>query len=108
MEDTRQLAVYSYATSKITKSEARTMTVKVLRLPGSVKHLEKEPSDKALSLGREEIERIFQARYEQSILRNTVGRQQRYTSVRATFHKSFFERNKGQLHTKAQSSNQSQ
>ncbi|PHZ09421.1 uncharacterized protein RHIMIDRAFT_240533 [Rhizopus microsporus ATCC 52813] len=76
MEGIRQLAVYSYATSKTTKSEARTMAIKALRLPDSVKHLEEEPSDKALALGREEVERIFQARYEQSILRNAVGRQQ--------------------------------
>ncbi|RCH89912.1 hypothetical protein CU097_011393 [Rhizopus azygosporus] len=52
------------------------MAIKELRLPNSVKHLEEGPSDKALALGREEVERIFQARYEQSILRNAVGRQQ--------------------------------
>jgi hypothetical protein len=75
MEDIRQLAVYSYATSKATKSEARTMAIKALRLPDSGKHLEEEPNDKALALDREEVERIFQARYEQSILRNAVGRQ---------------------------------
>jgi hypothetical protein len=72
----RQPAVYSYATSKTTKSEARTMAIKALRLPDSVKHLKEEPSDMALALGREEVERIFQARYGQSILRNAVGRQQ--------------------------------
>ncbi|PHZ09028.1 uncharacterized protein RHIMIDRAFT_240902, partial [Rhizopus microsporus ATCC 52813] len=54
MEGIRQLAVYSYATGKATKSEARTMAIKALRLPDSVKHLEEEPSDKALALGREE------------------------------------------------------
>ncbi|PHZ08465.1 uncharacterized protein RHIMIDRAFT_241486 [Rhizopus microsporus ATCC 52813] len=36
MEDIRQLAVYSYATSKSTKSEARTMAIKALKLPDSV------------------------------------------------------------------------
>ena len=122
MEGIRQLAVHSYATSKTTKSEARAMAIKALRLPDSVKYLEEEPSDKALALDREEVERIFQARYEQSILRNAVGRQQRsfnhsnrglgrqqrYTSGRRTFHKSFFGRSKSQLHTEAQSSNQLQ
>ncbi|CEG64818.1 hypothetical protein RMATCC62417_01727 [Rhizopus microsporus] len=109
MEGIRQLAVYSYATSKTTKSEARTMAIKALRFPDSVKHLEEEPSDKAMALGREEVERIFQARYEQSILKNVVGRQQqslnhnnrgfgrqqRYTRGRGTFHRSFFGRSKG-------------
>ncbi|CEG67190.1 hypothetical protein RMATCC62417_03656 [Rhizopus microsporus] len=124
MEGIQQLAVYSYATSKITKSEARTMAIKALRLADSVKHLEEDPSDKAmaLALGREEAERIFQARYEQSILKNAVGRQQqslnhnnrgfgrqqRYTRGRGTFHRSFFGRSKGQIHTEAQSSNQPQ
>ncbi|CAO3658294.1 hypothetical protein G6F70_002641 [Rhizopus microsporus] len=122
MEGIRQLAVYSYSTSKTTKSEARTMAIKAPRLPDSVKHLEEEPSDKTLALGREEVEKIFQARYEQSILRNAVGRQQqsfnhsnrgfgrqqRYTRGRGTFHKPFFGRSKGQLHTEAQNSNQPQ
>ncbi|PHZ14527.1 uncharacterized protein RHIMIDRAFT_235303 [Rhizopus microsporus ATCC 52813] len=49
MEGIRQLAVYSYATSKAIKSEAKTMAIKALRLPDSVKHLEEEPSDKKCS-----------------------------------------------------------
>ncbi|PHZ14756.1 uncharacterized protein RHIMIDRAFT_276137 [Rhizopus microsporus ATCC 52813] len=85
-------------------------------------HLEEEPSDMALTLGKEEIERTFQARYEQSILKDAIGRQQqsfnhsnrrfgpqqRYTKGRRSFHKSFFGRSKDQLHTEVQSSNQSQ
>ncbi|CEG80004.1 hypothetical protein RMATCC62417_14401 [Rhizopus microsporus] len=50
MEGIRQLAVYSYATNKTTKSEARTMVIKALRFPDSVKRLEEEPSDKAMAL----------------------------------------------------------
>ncbi|PHZ07872.1 uncharacterized protein RHIMIDRAFT_316490 [Rhizopus microsporus ATCC 52813] len=64
MESIRQFAVYSYTTSKATKSEARIMVIKTLKLLDSVKYLEEEPNDKSLDLGREEVERIFQARYE--------------------------------------------
>ncbi|KAG1031785.1 hypothetical protein G6F43_013886 [Rhizopus delemar] len=55
MEGIRQLAVYSYATSKTTKTEARSMAIKALRLPDSVKHLEEEPpSDKSLALAKQD------------------------------------------------------
>jgi hypothetical protein len=122
MEGIRQLAVYSYARSKATKNEARAMAIKVLRLLDSVKHLEEEPSDKTLALGREVIERIFQARYERSILRNAVGQQQQSlnysnrgygkqqwtTRGRGTYHKSFFGKSKRPQPQESQSSNQSQ
>ncbi|PHZ14874.1 uncharacterized protein RHIMIDRAFT_235628 [Rhizopus microsporus ATCC 52813] len=49
MEGIRQLAVYPYATSKATKNEVRTMAIKALRLPDSVKHLKEGPKDKALA-----------------------------------------------------------
>ncbi|CEI87429.1 hypothetical protein RMCBS344292_01843 [Rhizopus microsporus] len=108
MEGIQPLASYSYTTNRVTKSEVRAMVIKALKLPDSVKHLEEELNDKTLVLGREEVERIFQARYEQSILRKVVGRQQslnhsnrgfgrqqRYTRSRGTFHKSFFGHSKG-------------
>ncbi|KAG1047758.1 hypothetical protein G6F43_009814 [Rhizopus delemar] len=65
MEGIRQPAIYSYATSRTTKTEARSMTIKVLRLSNSVKHLEEEsPSDRSLSLNKQDMDKIFQARYE--------------------------------------------
>ncbi|KAG1169984.1 hypothetical protein G6F55_007003 [Rhizopus delemar] len=60
-----------------TKTEARSLAIKGLRLPDSVKHLEEEPpSDKPLALGKQDVDKIFQARYEQPMLRNAVGRRQ--------------------------------
>ncbi|CEJ03023.1 hypothetical protein RMCBS344292_17014 [Rhizopus microsporus] len=76
MEGVRQLAVYSLATSKTTKTEARSMALKALKLHDSIKHLDEEPNDKSLALDKETVEKIYQARYEQSILRNAVRRSQ--------------------------------
>ncbi|CEG78273.1 hypothetical protein RMATCC62417_12908 [Rhizopus microsporus] len=105
MEGIRQLAVYSYTASKTTKSEARTMATKALRLPDSIRHLEEESSDKVLALGKEEVEKSFKPDTNSPILRNAVGRQQqsfkhsnrgfggqqRYTRGRGTYRKSFLD-----------------
>ncbi|CEG71391.1 hypothetical protein RMATCC62417_07134 [Rhizopus microsporus] len=80
------------------------MALKALKVPDSAKYLDEEPNDKSLALDKETVEKIYQARYEQSILRNAVGRSQHSfnqrsrgygkrqwnTRGRGTFHKSFF------------------
>ncbi|CAO3681675.1 unnamed protein product [Rhizopus microsporus] len=120
MEGVRQLAVYSLATSKTTKTEARSMALKALKLHDSIKHLDEEPNDKSLALDKETVEKIYQARYEQSILRNAVrrsqnsfnqrnrgyGRQQWNTRGCGTFHKSFFDKRRDHQPPKSQSPNQ--
>ncbi|CEG66990.1 hypothetical protein RMATCC62417_03476 [Rhizopus microsporus] len=64
MERARQLAVYSLVSSKTTKTEARSMALKALKLPDSVKHLDEEPNDESLALDKETAEKTYQARYE--------------------------------------------
>ncbi|KAG1177725.1 hypothetical protein G6F70_008551 [Rhizopus microsporus] len=88
MEGVRQLAVYSLATSKTTKTEARSMALKALKLHDSIKHLDEEPNDKSLALDKETVEKIYQARYEQSILRNAVRRSQNSFNQRTTNRRS--------------------
>ncbi|CEI95564.1 hypothetical protein RMCBS344292_09747 [Rhizopus microsporus] len=106
IEGVRQLAVYSLVSNKTTKTETRSMALKTLKFPDSVKHLDEEPNDKSLALDKETVKKIYQARYEQSILRNAVGRsqhsfnqrsrgygkQQCNTRGRGAFHKSFFDK----------------
>ncbi|KAG1049069.1 hypothetical protein G6F43_008582 [Rhizopus delemar] len=123
MEGVRQLAVYSYATSRATETEARSMAIKALRLPYSVKHLEEEPpSDKSLALDKQDVDKLFHARYEQSMLRNAIGRrhntsnqrgkifgkQQWNTRGREGFQKSFFGRGRGPKQAESQTPNQPQ
>lgn len=54
------------------------MAIKELRLPDSFKRLEEEEtlSNKSLALGKQDVEKKLQVRYEQSISRNTVERSQ--------------------------------
>ncbi|KAG1058191.1 hypothetical protein G6F43_000015 [Rhizopus delemar] len=106
MKGVGQLAVYSYATSRTTKTEVRSIVIKALRLPGSIKHLEEEPSsDKPSALDKRDVNKIFLVSYEQSMLRAAVGRrqnpfnqrgktfgkQQWNTRGRGSFQKSFLE-----------------
>ncbi|KAG0752280.1 hypothetical protein G6F60_011825 [Rhizopus arrhizus] len=70
LEHVRRLAVYGFATSKEMDHEDKTATLKALRLPERLKHLEEEePGEKVFALDSETVEKIHKVRYEQSILR---------------------------------------
>ncbi|KAG1151749.1 hypothetical protein G6F37_002546 [Rhizopus arrhizus] len=58
------------------KNEAKSMAIKALRLPGSVKHMEESPMDKLLAMDKQDAEKISLTRYEQSMLRNAVRKRQ--------------------------------
>lgn len=64
------------------KNEAKSMAIKALRLPGSVKHMEETPMDKLLALDKQDAEKISLTRYEQSMLRN-AGEEDKIHSTNA-------------------------
>ncbi|KAG0750028.1 hypothetical protein G6F57_000516 [Rhizopus arrhizus] len=68
--------------SKDNKNEAKSMAIKALRLPGSVKHMEETPMDKLLALDKQDAEKISLTRYEQSMLRN-AGEEDKIHSTNA-------------------------
>ena len=78
MEKIRRLAIYGYTTAKYMDQEAKELATKALRLPTSVRYLEdNDDGDKKMAFSPETVEKIFQARYESSVLRSAVARNDR-------------------------------
>ena len=75
LEKVRRLAVYGFATGKELDGDAKDLTTRALRLPSSLKYLEDEEDDeKDLAFSPNLVEKIQQARYEESILRNATNK----------------------------------
>lgn len=80
MEKVRRLSIFSFASSQEIDREAKELTLTALRLPQHAKHLEDqqvEDETKRMVFSSQDVEKIHQARYENSILRNATSNQQR-------------------------------
>ncbi|KAG0977323.1 hypothetical protein G6F57_009329 [Rhizopus arrhizus] len=75
MEKVRRLSIFSFATSQEIDREAKELTLTALRLPQHAKHLEDDI--KRMVFSNQDVEKIHQARYESSILRNATSNQPR-------------------------------
>ncbi|KAG1220948.1 hypothetical protein G6F35_006338 [Rhizopus arrhizus] len=75
MEKVRRLFIFSFATSQEIDREAKELTLTALRLPQHAKHLEDDI--KRMVFSNQDVEKIHQARYESSILRNATSNQPR-------------------------------
>lgn len=103
-EKARRLAVYSFASGRTINQEAKETAAKALKLPDNVKHIAEEDreEDKNLAFTPELVERIQQARYEESILRSAVSSSSRTNSFGNYRHGSGPSR--GHCYTKGYSS----
>jgi hypothetical protein len=71
LEKLRRLAIFSYATAKSMDEEAKSVAIKALRLPQSIKHLEEDSEPEgSLAFSPEVVEKMHQARFEAQDLRN--------------------------------------
>jgi hypothetical protein len=80
MEKVRRLSIFSFATSQEIDREAKELTLTALRLPQHAKHLEDQHAEddtKRMVFSNQDVEKIHQARYESSILRNATSNQPR-------------------------------
>jgi hypothetical protein len=69
------LAFYGYSTSKQLDNEAKKITTSAIRLPNSMRFVaETEDEDKDLVFTPEEMERLFDDRYKEQMLRQATGR----------------------------------
>ncbi|KAG0907572.1 hypothetical protein G6F26_000277 [Rhizopus arrhizus] len=68
-------SIFSFATSQEIDREAKELTLTALRLPQHAKHLEDDI--KRMVFSNQDVEKIHQARYESSILRNATSNQPR-------------------------------
>ncbi|KAG0751911.1 hypothetical protein G6F57_015119 [Rhizopus arrhizus] len=76
MEKVRRLSIFSFASSQEIDREAKELTLAALRLPQHARHLEDqhvEDENKTMVFSPEDVEKIHQARYEHSILRNATS-----------------------------------
>ncbi|KAI7886545.1 uncharacterized protein EV154DRAFT_427421 [Mucor mucedo] len=75
LEKVKRLTIYGFATSKELDGDAKELTTKALRLPTSVRYLEDtEEDDKELVFSPEIVEKIQQARYEDSLLKSATNK----------------------------------
>ncbi|KAG0756561.1 hypothetical protein G6F35_006157 [Rhizopus arrhizus] len=73
-------SIFSFATSQEIDREAKELTLTALRLPQHAKHMEDqhvEDDTKRMVFSNQDVEKIHQARYESSILRNATSNQPR-------------------------------
>ncbi|KAG1437611.1 hypothetical protein G6F56_013020 [Rhizopus delemar] len=73
MEKCRRLSIYSFATSSDIEREAREVMLKALHLPQQARHLEDQEYDedsKKMVISPDDVEKIHQARYENSVIRS--------------------------------------
>ncbi|KAG1001435.1 hypothetical protein G6F27_012878 [Rhizopus arrhizus] len=84
MEKVRRLSIFSFASSQEIDREAKELTLAALRLPQHARHLEDqhvEDENKTMVFSPEDVEKIHQARYEHSILRNATSNHPREDEV---------------------------
>ncbi|KAG1214373.1 hypothetical protein G6F68_001983 [Rhizopus microsporus] len=71
LEKVRRLTIYAFAAGKSIDNEAKGLTARSLKLPGSVRYLDEEDEDDkdfVFFFSQEDVDRIQQARYEEAIV----------------------------------------
>ncbi|OAD65161.1 hypothetical protein PHYBLDRAFT_153756 [Phycomyces blakesleeanus NRRL 1555(-)] len=74
IEKVRRLAVYAFASGKTLDEDAKELSIRAIKLPTRARYFEDEDdNDKDMAFDQEWVEKIQQARYEESVLQSAVS-----------------------------------
>ncbi|CEG72841.1 hypothetical protein RMATCC62417_08326 [Rhizopus microsporus] len=96
LEKVRRLAIYAFAAGKSIDNEAKELTARSLKLPGSVRYLDEEDEDdKDFVFSQEDVGRIQQARCEEAIVNNTSHGNRQFRNKGQDQYRRGFSRGRG-------------
>jgi hypothetical protein len=75
IEQAQRLAIFGFGSAKLQENEAKEVSLKALRLPSSIKHLEYSPEEdgKANTFDRNFVEQLQKARFEDKVIRDATS-----------------------------------
>ncbi|KAG1039985.1 hypothetical protein G6F43_012389 [Rhizopus delemar] len=75
IEQAQRLAIFGFGSAKLQEKEAKEVSIKALKLPASIKHLEfaTEEDGKTNTFDREFVEQLQKARFEDKVIRDATS-----------------------------------